>query len=89
VTSVLAYHEINDSAHWLASPKRAELGAALGIQFRTFLDPTNPNRAAVLIDLPDTMSLTDLTSFMQTDAAQEAMRYDGVRPDTMVMLVEA
>jgi hypothetical protein len=89
MTTVLATHEINDSAHWLASPKRAELGEQLGVKFRTFLNPQNSNSAAVLIDLPDGMTLDDLLAFMQTPMAAEAMVYDGVRGDTMVTYVEA
>jgi hypothetical protein len=50
---VIGYHEIDDSAHWLASPKREQVFGPLGITVRTFLDPENPNRAAVLADVPD------------------------------------
>ena len=36
---VIAYHEIDDSEHWLASPRREEVFGPLGISVRTFLDP--------------------------------------------------
>lgn len=86
MTMVIGYHEINDSKHWLASPKREELLGPLGISVRTFLDPQNPNRAAVLCDVPD---MAAFQSAMQSQAAADAMAHDGVRADTLVLLVEA
>ena len=80
------YHEIDDSAHWLASPKREEIFGPLGITVRTFLDPENPNRAAVLADVPD---MAAFQAVMQSQAGADAMAYDGVRADTFVLLVEA
>jgi hypothetical protein len=86
MTTLIAYHEINDSEHWLASPKREELFGPLGITVRTFLDPQNPTRAAVLAEVPD---MAAFQAAMQSDAAAQAMAYDGVRADTLVILVEA
>ncbi len=86
MTMLIAYHEIDDSEHWLASPKREELFGPLGISVRTFLDPENPNRAAVLADVPD---MAAFQSAMQSQAAADAMAHDGVRADTLVVLVEA
>lgn len=86
MTMVIAYHEIDDSEHWLASPKRDELFGPMGISVRTFLDPENPNRAAVLADVPD---MDAFQALMQSQEAAGAMKHDGVRADTLVMLVEA
>jgi hypothetical protein len=86
MTMVIAYHEIDDSEHWLASPKREELFGPMGISVRTFLDPENPNRAAVLADVPD---MDAFQALMQSQEAAGAMKHDGVRADTLVMLVEA
>ncbi len=83
--TVIAYHEIDDSEHWLASPKREEIFGPLGISVRTFLDPENPTRAAVLIDVPDMTAFQDA---MQSEAAADAMAHDGVRADTLIVLVE-
>ena len=83
---VIAYHEIDDSEHWLASPKREEIFGPMGISVQTFLDPENPNRAAVLVDVPD---MAAFQSVMQSQEAADAMAHDGVRADTLVMLVEA
>lgn len=84
--TLIAYHEIDDSEHWLASPKREELFGPLGITVRTFLDPQNPKRAAVLAEVPDLNAFQEL---MQTQEAADAMAHDGVHPDTLIVLVEA
>lgn len=84
MTTVIAFHEINDSAHWLASPKRKELFEPLGITHRTFLDPDNPNRAGVLFEVPDMAAFHEV---VQSAAGAEAMKHDGVRPETLVLLV--
>jgi hypothetical protein len=84
---VVGYHEVKDSKHWLASPKREEFFGPLGVTgIKTFLDPQNPNRAAVLMDIPD---MDAVMAALQTEAGAEAMAYDGVLPETLVILVEA
>jgi hypothetical protein len=83
---VIGYHEIKNAQHWLSSPKRQQLFGPIGItNIRTFVDPQNPTRAAVLMDVPD---LEALEAVMQTTEAREAMEYDGVLPETLVMLQE-
>ena len=65
--TLIGYHEIKDAKHWLSSPKREELFGPLGVtNIRTFVDPQNPTRAAVLIDIPD---LDAFQAAMQTEAA--------------------
>jgi len=73
--------------HWLASPKRQELFGPLGVtNIRTFVDPQNPTRAAVLMDVAD---MDAVMGAMQTKEMADAMEYDGVLPETLVILVEA
>jgi hypothetical protein len=85
--TVVGYQEIKDAKHWLSSPKREELFGPLGVtNIRTFVDPQNPTRAAVVMDVPD---LDKVAEAMRTQAAAEAMDCDGVLPETLVMLVEA
>jgi hypothetical protein len=85
--TVIGHHDVKNSQHWLASPKREEFFGPLGItNIRTFVDPQNPTRVALLMDVPD---MDALAAAMQTDAAAEAMEYDGVLPDSLVILVEA
>jgi hypothetical protein len=85
--TVIGYHEVKDTQHWLASPRREELFGPLGVtNIRTFVDPQNPTRTAVLMDVPD---MDAMTAVMQTPAAAEAMQYDTVLPETLVILVES
>jgi hypothetical protein len=85
--SVIGHHDVKDQKHWLASPKREEVFGPLGVtNIRTFIDPQNPTRVAVLMDVAD---MDKLTAAMQTPAMAEAMAYDGVVPESLVILVEA
>jgi len=84
--TLLVFHEVDDVDHWLASPKREEFFGPLGITARTFRDPSGSNRVGLLVETP---SLAAWEEALQTEAAAEAIRYDGVRPETIVGLVEA
>ena len=86
MATLLVFHEVDDVDHWAASPKREEVFGSMGIEVRTFRDPANPNRVGLIFD-----GVSDLETFeqgLQTDAAADAMKYDGVRPETIVTLVE-
>ncbi|HSI31941.1 MAG TPA: hypothetical protein VK951_11455 [Miltoncostaeaceae bacterium] len=85
--TVIAHHDVKDTEHWLASPRRDEFFGPLGVtNIRTFVDPENPSRVALLMDIPD---LDAVAAAMQTEAAAAAMAHDGVLPETLVLLVEA
>jgi hypothetical protein len=85
--TVFGYHDVKDTDHWLASPKREEFFGPLGAtNIRTFVDPQNPVRVGVLMDVAD---MDAVTAAMETAAAAEAMADDGVIPETLVVLVEA
>jgi hypothetical protein len=87
VPTVIAYHDVKDKDHWLASPKREEFFGPLGVtNIRTFVDPENPSRVGLVMDIPD---LDAVMGAMDTEAAAEAMAHDGVLPETLVILVEA
>ena len=53
---------------------------------REFVDPQNPSRVAVLMEIPD---MDAVTAALQTEEAARVMGEDGVRPDTLVILVAA
>jgi len=83
----MAHHDVKDTAHWLASPKRAEVMAQLGItNIRTFVDPQNPTHVGLIADVPD---VDALMASMQSPEFGEAMQHDGVLPETVVFLVES
>ena len=86
MTTVIVNHEIDHQAAWLAAPNREQVFGPLGITVRTFIDPTNPNRAAVLVDTPD---METFQNAMASPEAAAAMANDGVRSATVVALVEA
>jgi hypothetical protein len=86
MATVLAFHEVDDVEHWLRSPKRQEVFGPLGITGRLFTDPAKTNRVGLILEIPD---MDALQRFLQTDEAAEAMRSDGVRADTLLMLEEA
>ena len=85
--TVIGHHDVKDKDHWLASPKREEILGPLGVtNIRTFVNPQNPTQVAVLMDVPD---MDAVMALMQSEAGAEAMAYDGVLPETWVILVEA
>ncbi|WP_026553920.1 hypothetical protein [Arthrobacter sp. 35W] len=86
MATVMIFHEVDDVAHWLASPKRGEILAPLGITVQTFVDPAQSNRVGLLAEVPD---MDVFQQMLQSEAGAEAMKYDGVRPDTIVMLVQS
>ena len=84
--TVIGHHDVKDTDHWLASSKREEFFGPLGItNIRTFVNPQNRTQVAVLMDVAD---LDVVMAAMQKPAAAEAMEYDGVLPETLVLLVE-
>ena len=86
--TVVAHHLITkDVKHWLASPKRKELFGPLGVtNIRTFVDPQNPKRVALVMDVAD---MNALQKAMKSKAVADAMAHDGVVPESLVMLVES
>jgi len=87
VPTVVAYQHVTDTDHWLASPKREEVLGPLGVtNIRTFVDPQDRTRVAVLMDIAD---MDVVMAAMESPAAAEAMAYDGVLPETLIFMIEA
>jgi len=86
VATLFVFHEVDDVEHWLRSPNREEVFGPMGITGRLFTDPEKTNRVGLVVEVPD---IEAFQQFMQSDEAAEAMRSDGVRPDTLVFLEEA
>jgi len=84
--TVIGYHQVKDTKHWLASPMREKFFGPLGVTgIRTFVDPQNPTRVAVMMEVPD---MNRLKTAMSSPGAAEAMAHDGVLAETLVLLVE-
>ena len=65
---------------------RSSIFGQLGVtNIRTFVNPGDPTKVALLMDVPD---MDAFASVMQSEAAAEAMEHDGVLPETVVILVE-
>jgi len=86
MATYLAFHEVDDVDHWQSSPKREEVFGPLGITARTFRDPQGSNRVGLIVEIPDFDAFQE---FMQTEEAADAMKHDGVRPETLLVLKEA
>jgi hypothetical protein len=85
--TIVVHHDVDDTEHWLASPKREELFGPLGVtNIRTFTNPQKPTQVALTLEVPD---LDALVAALQTPGAADAMQHDGVHPDTVVLLVES
>jgi len=83
----MAHHDVKDTKHWLASPKREEIFGPMGVtNIRTFVDPQKPNRVGLVMDVAD---MDRLVGFMTTKPAVDAMEHDGVLPETVVFLVQS
>lgn len=85
MSTIVVFHEVNDVDHWLSSPKREQVFGPLGIKIRTFRDPEGSNRVGLIADIPDMAAFQEL---MQSEVGAEAMRIDGVRPETLLTLTE-
>jgi hypothetical protein len=83
--TLLVFHEVDDVEHWLASPKREEFFGPKGMTVRTFRDPQGSNRVGLIVEVP---SISAWEEALQSEGAAEAMKFDGVRPETIVGFVE-
>ena len=83
--TLLVFHEVDDVEHWLASPRREELFGPKGMTVRTFRDPQGSNRVGLIVEVP---SISAWEEALQSEGAAEAMKFDGVRPETIVGFVE-
>ena len=86
MATLLVFHEVEDVDRWHASPNREEFFGPMGVSARTFIDPEGSNRVGVIFE-----GVADLAAFQEaigTEEAAEAMKSDGVRPETIVTLVE-
>lgn len=85
--TIVAHHKVKDQKHWLASPKRKEFFGPIGVtNIRTFINPNDPTSVALMMDVPD---MEKFGAAMQSQGAADAMAYDGVLPETVVVCIEA
>lgn len=83
--TVIAYHEVEAQQHWLASGNREKFFGPLGVTgIREFTDPGDASRVAVLMEVPD---LDAMQAALSGEDAAAAMAEDGVRAETLVILI--
>jgi hypothetical protein len=77
--TIIGHHKISKGAqHWLSSPKRKEFFGPLGVtNIRTFVDPTDSTRVAVMMDVPD---MNALMAAMKSQSAADAMAQQLANP---------
>jgi hypothetical protein len=90
MTTIIVFHEVQDGAVWANAWKqgpgsRHEMFGRLGIKCRNFRDPNNPHSTGVMAEIPD---LAKFQAFLQSSEGQRAMREDGLKIETMRVLVE-
>lgn len=91
MTMMIAFHEVEDGERWAKAWRkgpgsRHELLAEAGVAAaRTFRDPGNPNSTGLLWEVSD---MEKLQAFMDSDEAKKAMAEDGLKVETLRMLVE-
>ena len=84
--TVMATHEVKDTAHWLASPKRAEIFATIGVtNIRTFVNPQNRNSVGLIMDVPD---MDAMMAMLESDEGRAAEEHDGVLAETISIFIE-
>ncbi len=84
--TLLVLHEVDDVDHWFSSPKRDEYFAPRGITTRSFRDPEGSNRVGLIVEVPD---MAAWEQALQGEEAAEAMKSDGVRPETLLVLASS
>jgi hypothetical protein len=85
MATMLIFHEVDDVDHWLSSPKRAELFGPLGVTARTFRGANGSKQVGMIAEIPD---MAAWESMLQSEEGLAAMKYDGVHPDTIVVMSE-
>ena len=80
MTTLLITHDVDDVERWLASPRREQVFGPLGITARTCVDSERSNHVGLIAEVPDVDALQQA---LATPEAADAMKHDGVHPDTI------
>jgi hypothetical protein len=86
MATYIGFHEVHDVDHWLHSPKRQELFGQMGITGQLFTDTAKSHRVGLILEIPDMEAFQQL---LQSETGADAMKFDGVRPETIVIFEKA
>ena len=90
MTTMIALHETENGERWAKAwhkgeGSRHEMFDKIGVKCRTFRDPNNHNSTGAILEIPDMVAFEN---FMASDEAKKAMAEDGVKVESLRMLVE-
>ncbi len=90
MTTAIIFHDVQDGEVWAKAWKkgpgsRHEMFGKLGIKCRTFRDPDNHDATGVMAEIPDMAAFQGL---LESDEGKRAMQEDGLKVETMRMLIE-
>lgn len=90
MTTLIAFHEVENGDHWAnawhhGEGGRHEMFAKIGAKCRPFRDPNNPDSTCVMIDVPDMNAFEEL---LASDEGKKAMEEDGLKVETMRVMKE-
>jgi len=90
MTTIITVYEVEDGERWAKAwhpgpGSRHEMVARLGWTARTFRDPQNPNCTGVILEVSD---LAQFLAVAQSDEMRKNAEEDGVKLDTLQILVE-
>ena len=92
MTTVMCFVEVENGERWAnawikGTPGNRHEGLFAGVAtVRTFRDPENPNAAGTFFEIPD---MAKFQALMASDEAIQAGAEDGVKQDTIRILVES
>jgi hypothetical protein len=89
-TTAIVFHEVKNGENWSEAWRkgrgsRHELFGKIGVKARTFRDPNNADSTGLILEIPD---MGKFQAFMESAEAQKAMSEDGLKVETMRLLVE-
>jgi hypothetical protein len=90
MTTAILFHEVKNGENWAEAWRkgrgsRHEMFAKVGVRARTFRDPKNADSTGLLLEISD---MAKFQALLDSDEGQKAMREDGLKVDTMRMLLE-
>ena len=90
MTTMIFFHEVEDGERWANAWKKGTPGNrheqfADILTARTFRDPENPNSTGLIFEISD---MEKFQALMASDETRKAMEEDGLKLDTLRMLVE-
>ena len=83
--TIMIFCEVDDVDRWLTSPRRREVFGPLGMTARTFVEAEQSNRVGMIVEAP---SMALFQEAIGSPGAVAAMQNDGVRPDSVHVLIE-